>query len=328
MIYSKKEESAEAGSFSYIRFGNRVDKMLKKVRTYFVIVVLALICALNYELFVFPNQFAPSGLNGICTMIQHVFGISVGYLSMLINIPLAIAVYLKVSRPLAIRSMVYVITFSVALVVLDHVDLSRFAYDSGSSIILGPLVAGIIYGSCYSWLLRASAYTGGTDFIAALIHKYKPEQSVLGLIFTMNVVVAIASYFVYGYQIEPVILCILYAFASNTVSQQQVKSGRSATRFEIITEYPEEISEEIITKLHHSATAIPAKGMYSGQETTLVYCVVNNTQISKLSAIIRRYPNTFAVMDSVSEVMGNFKHVTNKGEFQQDFLDQGDGNAV
>ena len=165
MIYSKKEESAEAGSFSYIRFGNRVDKMLKKVRTYFVIVVLALICALNYELFVFPNQFAPSGLNGICTMIQHVFGISVGYLSMLINIPLAIAVYLKVSRPLAIRSMVYVITFSVALVVLDHVDLSRFAYDSGSSIILGPLVAGIIYGSCYSWLLRASAYTGGTDFI-------------------------------------------------------------------------------------------------------------------------------------------------------------------
>ena len=112
------------------------------------------------------------------------------------------------------------------------------------------------------------------------------------------------------------------------MSQQQVKSGRSATRFEIITEYPEEISEEIITKLHHSATVIPAKGMYSGKETNLVYCVINNTQISKLSAIIKRYPNTFAVMDGVSEVMGNFKHVTNKGKFREDFLDQGDGNAV
>ena len=302
--------------------------MLRKVRTYCVIVGLALICALNYELFIFPNQFAPAGLNGICTMIQYIFGINVGYLSMLINIPLAIAVYIHVSKPLAVRSMVYVITFSVALVLLDYVDLSMFVYDGGFSAILGPLVAGIINGSSYSWLLRASAYTGGTDFVAALIHKVKPEQSILGLIFTMNVGVAITSYFVYGYQIEPVILCILYAFASNTVSQQQVKSGRSATRFEIITDYPEEISDEIITKLHHSATVIPARGMYSGKETNLVYVVVNNTQISKLSAIIRRYPNTFAVMDGVSEVMGNFKHVTHKGEFEKDFLDKGDGKAV
>lgn len=302
--------------------------MMKKVTTYCVIVLLALMCALNYELFIFPNQFAPAGLNGICTMIQHVFGINVGYLSMLINIPLALAVYFKVSKPLAVRSMVYVGTFSLALVLLDFVDLSRFAYDTGYSAILGPLVAGIINGSSYAWLLRASAYTGGTDFVAALIHKVKPEQSVLGLIFTMNVLVALASYFVYGYQIEPVILCILYSFASNTVSQQQVKSGRSATRFEIVTEHASEISDEIITQLHHSATVIPARGMYSGKRTNIVVCVINNTQVSKLSAIIQHYPNTFAVMDGVSEVVGNFKRVTNKGKFQEDFLDQGDGNAV
>ena len=302
--------------------------MIKKFRTYCVIVALALICALNYQLFVFPNQFAPSGLNGICTMIQHVFGISVGYLSMLINIPLAIAVYLKVSKPLAIRSMVYVVTFSVALVLLDYVDLSRFAYDSGFSAILGPLVAGIIAGSCNAWLLQASAYTGGTDFVAALIHKKNPEQSILGLIFVMNVLVAVASYFVYGYQIEPVILCILYAFASNTVSQQQVKSGRSATRFEIITDYPEELAQEIITRLHHSATLIPAKGMYSGEEKNMVICVVNNTQVAKLSSIINSYPNTFAIMSGVNQVMGNFKNVNTKGKFHKEFLDHADGKAV
>ena len=302
--------------------------MFKKALTYIVIVALALLCAVNYQLFIFPNQFAPAGLNGICTMIQHVFGISVGYLSLLINVPLAIAVYLNVSKPLAVRSLVYVGTFSVALVILEYVDLSRFAYDTGYSAILGPLVAGIINGFVYSWLLKASAYTGGTDFIASLIHKWKPEQSVLGLILTMNVVVAVASYFVYGYQIEPVILCILYSFASNTVSQQQVKGARSATRFEIVTESPEEISREIIEKLHHSATVIPAKGMYSGKQTNMVYCVVNNTQITKLSAIIQSYPNTFAVMDGVSEVMGNFKQLTNRGHEVRELLDKGDGKAV
>ena len=55
---------------------------MKKVWTYLVIAFIALLASVNYELFVFPNQFAPSGINGICTMIQYVTGVSVGYLSL------------------------------------------------------------------------------------------------------------------------------------------------------------------------------------------------------------------------------------------------------
>ena len=123
---------------------------VKKFLTYAVIILIALICALNYELFIFPNRFAPAGLNGICTMIQYIFGINIGYMSMIINVPLAIVVYILVSKPLAIRSMVYVGTFSVASILLDYIDLSQFVYytESGTSTILGPLVAGIIFGSC------------------------------------------------------------------------------------------------------------------------------------------------------------------------------------
>ena len=302
----------------------------KKVLTYFVIVVVAVISALNYELFIFPNRFAPAGLNGICTMIQYVFGINVGYMSLIINIPLALLVYFKVSKPLAVRSMVYVVVSSVTLVLLDYVDLSAFAYatENGTSAILGPLVGGVIFGTCYSWLLKASAYSGGTDFVAALIHKKRPDQSVIGLIFTLNALVAIVSYFVYDYQMEPVILCILYSFTSSTVSERNTKSGRSAIRFEIVTDHPEELADEIIYKLHHSATLIPAKGMYLGRETNILICVVNKTQIAALSTVIRKYPNTFAVMSSVSEVMGNFKHVTNDGKYEKQLLDQGDGQAV
>ena len=300
---------------------------MKKVLTYCVIIVIALAAAVNYEIFVFPNRFAPSGLNGICTMIQHLFGISVGYLSLVINIPLAIVVYRKISKPMAVRSMVYVVTFSIALVILDHVDLSRLYYvtDNGTSTILGPLVAGIIYGACYSLLLQASAYSGGTDFIAAIIHKRRPEQNTLWLIFMLNTVVAGISFFVYDYRIEPVILCILYSFTSSTVTDKMAKSGRSALRFEIVTDYPQEISDAIINQLHHSATLIPGKGMYLGKETNILICVVNKSQMAALSRIIRRYPNTFAVMSSVSEVMGNFKRLDSEGKEEKQLLDSGDG---
>ena len=119
----------------------------KKGLTFLVIVLAACAGALNYQLFVFPNQFAPSGLNGICTMIQYLFHINVGYMSLLVNIPLAIAVFFKVSRSLALRSMLYVSVFSVMLLLLERVDLSGIAYDTASSAILGPLVAGIINGT-------------------------------------------------------------------------------------------------------------------------------------------------------------------------------------
>ena len=305
-------------------------KTARKILTYGIIVTVAVICALNYELFVFPNRFAPSGLNGICTMIQYVTGINIGYLSLIINVPLAIAVYILISKPLAIRSMVYVASFSLASILLDYVDVSAFAYytETGTSAILGPLVAGIIFGGCYALLLQASAYSGGTDFIAAIIHKYHPEKSVFFLIFTMNVMVAVASYFVYGYQIEPVILCILYAFTSSTVSERLTKNGRSAVRFEIITEHPKEISDAIIYQLHHSVTLIPGRGMYLNKEVDMLFCVVNNSQVAKLAAICRQYPNTFAIIDPVSEVIGNFKKIGKSGRQEKQLLDNADGKAV
>ena len=302
----------------------------KKVLTYLVIMLLAVICALNYELFIFPNRFAPAGLNGICTIIQYIFGINIGYMSLIINIPLALIVYRLVSKPLAVRSMVYVITFSLAAILLDYVDLSGFAYhtENGTSAILGPLVAGIIFGGCYSLLLQASAYSGGTDFVAAIIHKYHPEKSVFFLIFAMNTVVALASYFVYDYEIEPVILCIIYAFTSSTVSERLTKNGRSAVRFEIITEHPKEISDAIIHKLHHSVTLIPGRGMYLNKEVDMLFCVVNNSQVAKLAAICREYPNTFAIIDPVSEVIGNFKKIDKSGKVEKSILDSADGKAV
>ena len=305
-------------------------KKAKKALTYAVIVGIAMVVALNYQIFVFPNKFAPSGLNGICTMIQYVTGINIGYLSLLINIPLALYVYFQVSKPLAVRSMVYVVTFSLVSLVFDYVDVTPYAYytESGTSAILGPLVAGIIFGRCYSLLLKASAYSGGTDFVAAIIHKYHPEKSIFGLIFGINALVAVASYFVYDYQIEPVIMCIIYAFMSSTVSEKLTKDGRSAVRFEIITDYPEEIANEIITKLHHSATLIPGKGMYLNKEVSMLFCIVNNNQVTKLTDICRKYPKTFAIIDPVSEVMGNFKKYDTRGKEETVLLDSGDGKAV
>ena len=302
----------------------------KKIWTYAAIALVAFAAAVNYELFVFPNQFAPSGVNGICTMIQKLTGISVGYMSLLINLPLAIWVYKEVSKPLAIRSMIYVVGFSVSLVILDHLDLSAFAYatENGTSKIMGPLVGGIVMGFCYSVLAKSSAYSGGTDFVSAIIHHRHPEKGFFGMTFALNAMVAVVSYFVYGYQMEPVIMCILYSFTSTTVGDRLMKSVRTAVRFEIMTPDPEGLAREIIQRFGHSATLVPAKGMYSGRDINLLICVVNRTQAPAMAALIRNSTRCFAVMSQVGEVMGNFKNISSSGKEVAPILDSGDGKTL
>jgi uncharacterized membrane-anchored protein YitT (DUF2179 family) len=263
-------------------------------------------------------------------MIQYLTGISVGYLSLLINVPLALWCYFEVSKPMATRSMVYVVTFSLGILLLDRIDLSflHYATDNGTSKILGPLVAGVIQGYIYSILMKASAYTGGTDFISAIVHKRNPNKSVLGFNFTLNVIIAICSYFIYGYQMEPVILCILYSFMTSTVGERLQKSGKEAICFEIITDFALEITGDIIAKTGHSTTLIPAVGMYSGKETNMLICVVNKNQAAAVIEICRSYPNTFAIMDPVGQVVGNFKNKDEKGREVKEILDHGDGKTL
>lgn len=305
-------------------------KLAKKIWTYAAIIGLAVLCALNYHLFVFPNKFAPAGLGGVCTMIQYVLGINVGWLNLAINVPLALIVLWKIGKSLAGRSFLFAVVFSAMLIVLEQWDLSMFIYetDNGTSTILGPLVAGVINGWLYSVIVRMSSTTGGMDLVSALIRRKRPHLNFFWVSFTINVCVAFASYFVYDFRIEPVILCILYCFMTSTVSDRLTKAGNAAVRCEIITDHPEELSAKIIENLHHTATMMPARGMYRDRETSVLVCVINRTQKSALSELIREFPHTFAVFSDVTTVMGNFKRLDRAGNPEKDLIDKGDGITV
>lgn len=305
-------------------------KAFKKALSYTVIVLSAFLFALSYTIFVFPNNFAPAGLAGLCTIFQYVTGLSMGYLNLVLNVPLAIAVYFKISKSLSIRALLWTGLFSLFLILLERFDLSAIIYstDNGTSIIMGPLVAGIISGAISSMLLSAGAHTGGTYFVSSLIHKSRPDFNFFWVSFVLNCIVAVISYFVYDFKIEPVLMCILYSFTSSSVTDRMIRSNRSAIRFEIITQHPAELSEAIIGNLRHSATLIPGKGIYKGKEVSVLICVVNKSQSPLLTDIIRSIPDTFAVTDTVSSVIGNFKRLDTHGKQEVSLLDSGDGTGI
>lgn len=282
---------------------------------YAVLLAMAAVMALNYQLLILSNAFAPSGLNGIATMLQYLFHFSIGYFSLIVNIPLAILCALMADKRFAVRTLVFSLTFSGLLLLLQNkvIDVSLFVYQTpdGKSTLLAPVISGAVNGLIYGLTIRHGASTGGTDFIAEIIHHKNPVYSLTHVVLIMNCAVAGISYFVYDYNIEPVALCIIYSMLTTSVSDWIIQGSKAAVRVEMITAHPEEITQAIINQLHHSATIMQAVGGYSHQQKTLLVCVINKHQVTKMTEIISAFPDTFAVVSTVSETLGNFKKIRN-----------------
>lgn len=300
--------------------------MKNTVLKYVFIVFLGCLLALNYTLFIVPNGFAPAGINGIAVMIQYKLNFSVGFMSLIINIPLCVFAFFFINKRFAIGTLVFCLVYSLLYLLFQNIDIERFKYNAeGVDTIYPVLIAGVISGFCYSCLFRLHASTGGTDIISKYISKKKPEMNFFFVTFILNGIVAISSFFVYAqkidgemvYNFKPVCLCIVYCLTSSLVGNYLLKETKTAFQVTIITDTPKEIEDEIINVLHHSATRLSGEGIFTHTNKTVLMCVVNKYQIVEFKKMIEKYPNTFAYVTTANETIGNFKKVrqaVNKGQ--------------
>lgn len=292
------------------------ETIRRQVWEYTQVTFCGFLLALNYVLFILPNQFAPSGINGVATMIQYVSGFSIGYMNLLINIPLCLIAVLFVSRDFAIKSFVFTGVYSLSYLLLEKADLSRFAYHAdGVDTILPVIVAGAIMGVLTGATFRVGGSTAGTDILGKLISVKAPRFNFFWVTFVLNAVVAVFSYFVYTtpgpdgapiYSFKPVVLCLIYCLMSSEVGDAMIRGGQSAIKFEIVTMHPDEIAAAILNELHRGVTELHAHGMYSGEERALLMCVISKHELPDLERILRGYSDTFAYMSPVNKVMGYF----------------------
>ena len=165
---------------------------------------------------------------------------------------------------------------------------SNFGYhtDTGSSVVLAPIAAGVIRGILYALTLYLNGSSGGIDIIAAVVKKKKPYLDLMNVIFLINLLVSFTSFFVYGMSMEPVICSILYCFITSSISNR-IRSGKHhAIKYEIITSESRELCEEITKKLKQTATVVDAKGAYSGADQKMVVCVTDRRNVPYLEEII------------------------------------------
>ena len=278
---------------------------LKKESICILLTILAsCLSAFGLYIFVFPASFAPSGIDGIATMLQEKTGLSAGLYSLFINIPLLIVAWFILKRRYVVYTVIFTVLSSLLVVLLQEVNF--YHYPNGEDRILASIFSGVMLGVRTGIMLRFGASTGGVDIIAGIVQKKSNFRQIERIITIICYVIIGLSYFVYK-DVDSILYSIVQMFVFEKAVTFVMKDTRNAVEFKIVTKHPEKIREDIIYKLKHGATIIESKGMFTEEGSAIIFSVVNNRQVNEFLEIIKKHPDTFVYYSEVAGVNGNFR---------------------
>ena len=291
----------------------------------FIIIVLgSVLVALGLHVFVYKADFAPSGIDGLATMLQYAsekffnHKINAGIFTFALNTPLLIAAWFVLNKRYVIYTIIYTIVVSITLMLLGQFNFPQydctgevgevlwFGATGNNSHLVAAIFGGVAQGLT-GIMLRLGGSSGGVDVIGCMIQKKMPHTDVEKIIAYVSYVVVAIAFFVYG-NLNSVCLSIIEIFVCEKLTSVILRSNRSAIKFEIITEkaQAEEIKRLIIFNLRHGATILKGEGAFSGDDKEVIVCLINFRQLPEFLKLMKKMPNTFLYYSTVEGVRGNF----------------------
>ena len=108
--------------------------------------------------------------------------------------------------------------------------------------------------------------------MAALIQKKLRHYSVAQVMQVLDGIIVIAGIFVFG--IHASLYAIVAIYVTTKMTDALMEGMNYAKSAFIITAHPEQVADELMEELDRGASGIHIKGMYTGEERMMVFCVV------------------------------------------------------
>ena len=150
-----------------------------------------LLMTVAYNYFFVPNQIAPGGVTGLATILYHLWGLPVGLMSAVINVPLFLLSWKQMGRTFAARSLVAMMLLSLFL---DAFPMFAITED----LLLATILGGGILGVGLALVLMGNATTGGTDLASAMIQRLLPHVSFGMILLIIEILIVSFSGLVFG----------------------------------------------------------------------------------------------------------------------------------
>ena len=224
-------------------------------------------------------------------------GIPLWVTNCVLNLPLFVIAWKVRGFSFIKRAILGEISLSVWLAIQPVWNLA------GNDLLLSALYGGVIQGVGIGLVFLGGGTTGGTDMMAAIIQKFLKDYSIAQIMQVIDAMVVLVGMYVFG--VHKALYAIIAVYLVTKVSDGLIEGLKFSKAAYIITGKPKEISDMIINDLDRGVTGINARGMYSGQDKLMLFCVVNKKEIIMLKEKVDKIdPDAFVIVTDAREVHG------------------------
>ena len=219
------------------------------------------------------------GFSGIAILVKawtkglYGNGIPLWITNLILNVPLFLLATKIRGFAFVRKALMGDISLTIWLAILPSWKLS-------GDFLLVALYGGLLQGIGIGFVFLGGGTTGGTDLLAAIIQKYLRHYSIAQIMQFIDGAIVVVGMYVFG--VERALYAIIAVFLVTKVSDGIIEGLKFSKSVYIITDKPDEVSRMVMEDLDRGITGISAKGMYSGEDKLMLFCVVGKKELVHL----------------------------------------------
>lgn len=266
--------------------------------------------AFALNIFIVPKGLYNGGVLGaseiLRSLILQVFNLHTtfdfsGIINLIINIPLLIFAYNKVSKTFFVRTLYCVLLQTIFLSIIPT-NYSLALDETITNVVLGGIIAGIGSG----FILSSQASGGGTDIIGIALASKNRKLSVGKVGFICNLLVFITCGLIRS--IDIMVYSIVYAGVLMFVQERTHDQNVCTSAMIFTKEKPTVITNYIKNEINRDATTWEGVGLYKNDKTYICYVVLSRYELLLLERNLKEISeDAFLIKNETVKVNGNFE---------------------
>lgn len=255
--------------------------------------------ATGIYIFARAANFAPGGVSGLALIINYLWGLPIGFMTLILNVPLVLISYRFVGKKFLLKTMRSMIVCTIFLdIVFPH-----FPVYTGNQF-LAALYSGVFLGTGLAFFYMRGSSSGGTDLLTMSIKVLHPHLSVGAVTLAIDVVIILLGWPVF--QNVDAVLYGMVATAVTSIVMDKLLYGVGAGKLVLIVSgRGQAVADYIAEKYNRGSTMCDVLGTYTGEKRQMLFCACSMTEAYKIrSAAYHIDKNSFVMITEASEVFG------------------------
>ena len=262
-------------------------------------VIGSVLYAMGLYTFAKMANFSPGGISGIALILNYLWKLPVGVMTLIMNIPLVIASYKIVGgRFLAKTAKTMIIT----TVFLDLIFPLLPLYTGNR--MMAALYSGLCMGAGMAFFYMRGSSSGGMDFLSMIIKVKHPHIS-LGIVTAVSDFLVILIGWPVFKDADAVLYGLICSFSASIVIDRVLYGLGAGKLVIVITNNTDALTEKISELTDRGSTIIRAIGSYTKEDRDVILCACSKSQTYMITNAAHEVdPGAFVMVTETSEVFG------------------------